>query len=251
MPTSKTRKRRRAAAPRRTEPPEAAQPAVAAGSKRAGASRSSVPVAEIGPWSRRSVLVMVALVALLQLPLGFLTFLQHRSSDLLTDIVLVPVNFPPLPLLLACLVAMPLARRLAGESRSMAFLETIAVGVTIMVIDLTLIVTAFAAPANHTSQPAAPGAGPRSSLPTPLTALPPASGTPAVSSSAPAARASPAPRPTPAAPQSPSPVEPLTTAQVASFAFSNIVALLTTAYVFPIVYRLLWMRGRGLRSSRR
>ncbi|MFN2568830.1 MAG: hypothetical protein ABR564_04420 [Candidatus Dormibacteria bacterium] len=210
---------------------------------------------------------MVLIVGLLQLPFGTLHYLTDRSSDLFEDIILVPSGSPPL-LLAACFVAMPLARRLTREPRAMGILETLSVGMSIFILFLSFALTVVGvagegspstsstatpkplptpvtSPENQTTRP--PASVSASPLPTAAAGQPPAS--PPPSGAAPSVSPSPRGAAKPA-PSSPARANRLNAGQVFGLALANLAALGATAYIFPMIYRLLWMRGgRRQRNS--
>jgi hypothetical protein len=101
------------------------------------AARAAAPPAadasdEPQPWSWRALLILSVLVGALQLPLAGLDMLRDgRRYGYLVYLVVTLAPLSPLgqlQLLLAYLIAMPVAMRLAGERRSMRMLETMSVG---------------------------------------------------------------------------------------------------------------------------
>lgn len=247
MPTSKTRKRRRAARPRSpavTPAPELSEASPERASGKPGSSSRRAKTAPAEPWSRRSVGVMCLIVGLFQLPFGTLHFLTDRSSDLFEDVILVPSGSPPL-LLAACFVAMPLARRLTRERRPLGILETMGVGATIFLLFLSFAFTVVGVAGEGSSSNSTASPKP---LPTPVGSL-------AVPTPAPPA-ASPAPPPVSPAPRATKPVAPspartarLNAGQISGLALANLVALGATAYIFPMLQRLFRRRG-GTRRER-
>jgi hypothetical protein len=115
-------------APRRPEPATTQAPAP-------GASQPE-------PWSRRALLILALLVAALQVPLAVLDLVRdgHRNPYLVYLVVTLSPLSPlgQLQLLLAYVIAMPLARRLGGEFRSMRVLEAMSVGAVVLAVDVLL-----------------------------------------------------------------------------------------------------------------
>lgn len=85
-------------------------------------------------WSRRGLLTLVLIVAVLQIPLAIVSALNRRDLSFAFWLVytLAP-NVLPITLALSCLIAMPLARRLARESRNMRVLETLGVAAVVYI----------------------------------------------------------------------------------------------------------------------
>lgn len=126
MPRAQKKRAARAAAaaPR---PPVAPSPRPAA-----------APVAVAATWSRRSLLVLVSLVAVLQLLFGLIDSLRdgHRYAyGVYVVATLAPLSLlQQLEVLLGFVIVTPMARRLAGEERTLSLLETLSVGAVALVL---------------------------------------------------------------------------------------------------------------------
>lgn len=127
----------------RAQKKRAARAAAASGEAPAprAASRSTQAAPEDTgpqPWSIRGLLVIAGLVALLQLPLALLDSFrnghQHGYGVYLIA-SLAPISLPQqIEILVAYVIVMPLARRLAGEHRSMGMLETLGLGAVTLIV---------------------------------------------------------------------------------------------------------------------
>jgi hypothetical protein len=81
------------------------------------------------PWSTQGMLTLALLVAVFQIPLAILFDLQDHGTYPFGSYLVVTLApaVIPLPLIAAFLLAMPLARKMAGEARRMRVLETMSV----------------------------------------------------------------------------------------------------------------------------
>jgi hypothetical protein len=88
------------------------------------------------PWSRQGLLTLALLVAVLQLPLAFIDYFRDSRAYPFGSYLVVTLypSLLPLPLLASFLLAMPVARRLAGEERRMRVLETLAVAAVVLIL---------------------------------------------------------------------------------------------------------------------
>ena len=87
-----------------------------------------VDVTEPEPWSTRGLIVLTVLVVVVVMclaGLGYLSDRRHNYAEYLVGQAYQPV---PLLFLLAYLVAMPLAQRLAQQPRPLRVLESLSVG---------------------------------------------------------------------------------------------------------------------------
>lgn len=110
-------------------------------------SRAKAKVAVSGaarepePWPVSALLTLVALALAVQCLVCVGLFLaNHRAGAYAWYVVLLPYQFPPLVFLVSFVVAMPLARRLTGQPRSLGVVETLAVGAVALL--LVFVVTA-------------------------------------------------------------------------------------------------------------
>jgi hypothetical protein len=96
-------------------------------------------------WSQRGMLTLMLIIAVLQIPLAIAYYLGDRTYSLATYLVITLYASPfliPTPFVVT-LLAMPLARALAGEKRSLRFLESLGVGA---VLEISLLITWSAVP---------------------------------------------------------------------------------------------------------
>ncbi|MEA2672620.1 MAG: hypothetical protein QOG45_2840 [Chloroflexota bacterium] len=116
-------------------PPRARRPATA---RAAAAPPDAADPSEPQPWSARSLLILAGLVAALQVPLAVLDLARdgHRYGFLVYLVVaLAPVSLlQQAQLLAAYVIAMPVARRLARESRPMRVFETLSVAAIVLIL---------------------------------------------------------------------------------------------------------------------
>ncbi len=97
------------------------------------------PVAPVGdardvPWSARGLLALLALAFVVQVPVGAIIHLTSHTNPLIIDIFF----FQPQYLVVACVLVMPLARRLTGQARNLRLLETLSLGVMYALLSLML-----------------------------------------------------------------------------------------------------------------
>jgi hypothetical protein len=88
------------------------------------------------PWSRRGLLTMSLIAAILVVPLGSVAYFSDKQHPYAYYIVglINPAALLPLYLALVMLVAMPLARMLAKEPRSLRILETLGYTATVQIL---------------------------------------------------------------------------------------------------------------------
>jgi hypothetical protein len=90
------------------------------------------------PWSFRGLLILAGLVGVLQLPLALLDLVRNgggHNYGVYLIASLAPVSLPQqIEILVAFLIVMPVARRLAGEQRSMGVLETAGLGAVTLIM---------------------------------------------------------------------------------------------------------------------
>ncbi len=95
------------------------------------------------PWTGRGLLALLGLVFLLQIPIGVIINLTSHTNPLIIDLFF----FQPQYLVVACVVVMPLARRLTGQPRNLRLLESLSLGVMYALLSL-MSGTVFVHPAN-------------------------------------------------------------------------------------------------------
>jgi hypothetical protein len=213
-------------------------------------------------WARRSYAIMLAVMGAAQALIGILLFVFSSGQKDLLSLFAAILGLNLVSVLAASLLAAPLAKRLAGEQRSLRIIETLGVG---MVLYFIYIVLSFIAGAALTAFiPAPPGTGSSncgtaSTVITPVpqttTASPRPSGTPCPSPSAsasptPTARAS-------ASPSASASTTPTTSATAASvtviytaIAAIDVIAFVATVYLYPPIYKRLRVRPPPPRTPR-
>jgi heme A synthase len=87
------------------------------------------------PWSLRGMLTLALIVMVLQAVVGMVTFELRFRHDASETLIFHAINTDPISIMLYTLVGMPLARRLARESRSMRVLETLSAGAVMYILD--------------------------------------------------------------------------------------------------------------------
>ena len=80
------------------------------------------------------MLALLGLVFLLQLPIGVVIHLTSHTNPLIIDVFF----FQPQYLVVACVLVMPLARRLTGQPRNLRLLESLSLGVMYALLSLML-----------------------------------------------------------------------------------------------------------------
>jgi hypothetical protein len=94
------------------------------------------------PWSLRGLLVLAGLVAVLQFPLALLDLARNgggHNYGVYLIASLAPISLPQqVEIIVAFIIVMPVARRRAGEERSMGLLETAGLG-AVTLIALTVL----------------------------------------------------------------------------------------------------------------
>ncbi|MDQ6856411.1 MAG: hypothetical protein M3Z57_04995 [Candidatus Dormibacteraeota bacterium] len=145
-------KKRRRPAKSRTAAVAAAEPQVAvaalpvADAKRVRSRRPPAPaVGDLRdvPWTARGLLALLGMAFVLQIPVGAIIHLTQRANPLIIDMFF----FQPQYLVIACVLVMPLARRLTGQPRNLRLLESLSLGVMYALVALMLS-TVFVHPAN-------------------------------------------------------------------------------------------------------
>jgi hypothetical protein len=137
-----TKRRRRPAKPRTatvgTEEPQAvveAKPAPAGKPERPRRKPAAV-AADLRdvPWSARGLLALLGLAFILQIPVGAIINLTSHTNPLIIDVFF----FQPQFLVVACVLVMPLARRITRQPRNLRLLESLSLGVMYALLSLML-----------------------------------------------------------------------------------------------------------------
>jgi hypothetical protein len=87
-----------------------------------------------GPWSVRGMLTLALMVILIQVAVGSIAWATAGRGDRTVTWASVLISVDPVRAMLYALVAMPFARRLAQERRSMRALETLSAGAVIYIL---------------------------------------------------------------------------------------------------------------------
>jgi len=215
-------------------------------------------------WSRRSYAVLIAIIALLQLPISTIEWAVQPAAQR-GPVYLVLIGLNPISLLIAALFAVPLAKAITHEQRTLRFVESLVVGLVVFAIWFFL----FTAVANVIATPLPPGTGGNSCgtasagavTPIPTTASASASSATPCPSPSPGASASPStsvsPNPSSSASATASASSSATAATViennprnyAVLAGINVAAFVLSIYVYPPLYKRFRLRPRPPRSS--
>ncbi len=137
---SKKRRRPVKSAPPVVQPAIAPEPQVV-GRRRAQPVRS--PDRSDAGWNSTGLLVLLALVFILQIPIGAIIHVISHTNPLIVDLFF----FQPQYLVVACVLVMPLARRLTAQPRNLRLLESLSLGIMYALLSL-MVGTAFVHPAN-------------------------------------------------------------------------------------------------------
>ncbi len=216
-------------------PSKAVVPAKSGG---AGAASPAAAVPQVDElWSKRSYAVLIAIVAVVQLPI---TAIQWALEPAVTNgtpkgpltAALAVLN--PISLVVAALLAAPIARLVTKEARPLRFLETIFLGIVAYFVWIILAVAAgFLLSSTTTGTTTNP-----SVTPCPSTAT--SCSTPAASPS-PSASTGASPSASPAA-TAPAPSTSASAEVYSAFAFIDVLALVATYYFYPPLYKRMRVR---------
>lgn len=95
------------------------------------------------PWTTTGMLSLLALGFLVQIPVGAIIHLTSNVNPLIIDMFFLQPQY----LVLACVVVMPLARRLSGQARNLRLLESLSLGIMYALLAL-MVSTVFVHPDN-------------------------------------------------------------------------------------------------------
>jgi hypothetical protein len=216
---------------------QSTQPRAPSGSSRAsnaGAVAAAAPAPD-EMWSRRSIAILIALMAVVQLPItGIQWALAPAVSNGISKgpvyAALAVLN--PISLLVASLFAAPAAKYLSGERRTMRFMETIFAPIVTYFVWLVL---AVGAGALLTSGTPTTGSG---SSPTPCSA----SATCTTPRATPTATAAPSASPSASAAANATSITTSNPVVYSTFSLIDIIAFVATVYFYPPLYRRLRVR---------
>ena len=131
-----TKRRRRPAKPRTvpaTVETAAAVPEAKAVQPRRKPAAMAVDARDV-PWTARGLLALLGLAFILQIPVGAIIHLTSHTNPLIIDMFF----FQPQYLVVACVLVMPLARRLTSQPRNLRLLESLSLGVMYALLSLML-----------------------------------------------------------------------------------------------------------------
>lgn len=239
---------------------QSTQPKQAPSSKPPEPTRGGAAAAPAMPelWSRRSYAVLIAIIAILQVPISTIEWAAEPAATR-GPLYLTLIALNPISLLIASLFAVPIAKFITREQRTLKFVESLVVGLIIFAIWFFL----FTVVATAISTPVAAGGtsncGATSGVATPI----PASATASASSATPCPSPSASLAPTPSSSPSPngsSAASPSASANAsgtapastientprnyAALAATNLAAFVLSVYVYPPVYRRFRFRPR-------
>ena len=86
------------------------------------------------PWTATGLLALLGLAFVVQIPVGVLINVTSHTNPLIIDVFF----FQPQYLVIACVLVMPLARRLSGQPRNLRLLESLSLGVMYALLSLML-----------------------------------------------------------------------------------------------------------------
>ncbi len=193
------------------------------------------------PWARRSYAILVAVMAAIEVLITAVTYFTLSGAKPTLGDDLLFSSYQPLVVLGAALVAAPIAKFIARESRSLRFMESVMAGIVqyfvwfILFVALTWAIGTLgsAAPSGTNGSP--------SSTATPLSTSPP--------SPAPTQASSPAATASPSASASTSTLT-LTTSAVLGVFVIDVLSFVLTVYLYPPIYRRLRLRPPPPRQPR-
>jgi hypothetical protein len=138
-----SKKRRRPTAARTGPEPAAVVAPQAEATPKTRARPSNTDPDNEPRWSQLGLLVLLALVFVVQIPIGLLIHATAHTNLLIIDLFF----FQPQYVLLACFLAMPLARIITRQPRSLRLLESLSLGAIYALLTL-LLSTVFVHPAS-------------------------------------------------------------------------------------------------------
>ena len=224
-------------------------PASSSRTSNAGAAAAAPAPEEM--WSRRSYAILIALMALIQLPV---TAIQWALAPAVSNgiskgpVYAAVAVLNPVSLLVASLFAAPAAKYLSGEKRTLRFMETIFAPIVTYFVWLVLAIGAgtLLTTGSPTTGGAPSSCGTASAVATPLPASASAvAGTPCPSASPrPSASASTSASASPSASAAANATAITTSSPVvySTFSLIDIIAFVATVYFYPPLYRRLRVR---------
>jgi hypothetical protein len=209
--------------------------------KGGAAARARRVIEPFVPWSRRSYAILVACIAGAELVVGGVAYFTLASPKPVFAVYLLALSYNPLVVLAAALVAAPIAKFIAKESRSLRFMESAMAGVMQYFIWLALFVALTFVIGGFGSTPTTKGSPSSTASPLPTS---PASPAPSA-----AATASPS---SSTANAGSTPTIVTTPVVVAGLAVIDVLSFIATFYIYPPLYRRMRMRPppRGPRPQK-
>jgi hypothetical protein len=185
------------------------------------------------PWAKRSYAILIICLALAELIVGAVAYftLTNTPTDPRPDfgLYLLGLSYNPLIVLASALVAAPVAKLIARETRSLRFMESVMAGIMQYFIWLALFVAlTFVVGGFGSNSPAATNGTP---APT-ATALPTSSASPAASASA-----SPSSSSSASSSAASSATVVATPVAIAGLAVIDVLSFVLTFYIYPPLYR--------------
>ncbi len=197
------------------------------------------------PWAKRSYAILIICLALAELIVGAVAYftLTNTPADPRPDfgLYLLGLSYNPLIVLASALVAAPVAKLIARETRALRFMESVMAGIMqyfiwlALFVALTFLVGGFGAnsPATTNGTPA----------PT-ATALP-------TSSASPAASAAPSPSSSSSSSQPASSATVVATpVAIAGLAVIDVLSFVLTFYIYPPLYKRMRIKPPPPRAPR-
>jgi hypothetical protein len=197
------------------------------------------------PWAKRSYAILIVFLALAELIVGAAAYftLTNTAADPRPDfgLYLLGLSYNPLIVLASALVAAPIAKLVARETRSLRFMESVMVGIIQYFIWLALFVAlTFVVGGFGSNSPATTNGAPSATA----TPLPTSSASPAASASA-----TPSPSSSSAAAASTANVV-STPVAITGLAIIDILSFVGTFYIYPPLYRRMRIKPPPPRAPR-
>jgi septal ring-binding cell division protein DamX len=199
------------------------------------------------PWAKRSYAILIVCLALAEFIVGAVAYftLSSTAKDPRPDfgLYLLGLSYNPLIVLASALVAAPIAKFIARETRSLRFMESVMVGILqyfiwlALFVALTFVVGGFGA-----NSPAATNGAPSATA----TPLPTSSASPAASASAsPSSSAS-----SSASAAANTGTVVATPVAIAGLAIIDILSFVGTFYIYPPLYKRMRIKPPPPRGPR-
>jgi hypothetical protein len=198
------------------------------------------------PWAKRSYALLIICIALAELIVGSAAYftLTNTAADPRPDfgLYLLGLSYNPLIVLASALVAAPVAKLIARETRALRFMESVMAGIMqyfiwlALFVALTFLVGGFGA-----NSPATTNGAPSATA----TPLPTSSGSPAAS-----AAASPSPSSSSSSQAASGATVVATPVAIAGLAVIDLLSFVLTFYIYPPLYRRMRIKPPPPRGPR-